>query len=119
MRALFLSKLRPELRPTLIVCGALGLFLATAATIAMTISHRSSGLGSTYLAGAHERVPILFVPDRGNVCKQRMLKNSDWTIADGGYVVCDDEVSWNVGAPSPKYSAESRIDAVRTGFSRK
>lgn len=118
MRALFLSKLRPELRPMLIVCGVLGLFLGAATTIGVTLSLRGSGSGR-YLAGALDQAPILFVPDRGNVCKQRILNNADWTIAEGGYVVCDDEVAWNVGVPAARYSAESRIDAVRTGFARK
>ncbi|MGE3147076.1 MAG: hypothetical protein AB7K35_16000 [Pseudorhodoplanes sp.] len=117
MRTLFLSRLRPEMRHTFIVCCALGLFLAVTTAVGVTI--RMVGSGSGHISGGIAQAPILFVPERGNVCKQRMLNNSDWTISEGGYIVCDDEVSWNVGLPANRYSAESRIDAVRSGFTRK
>mgnify|MGYP001420638415 CR=1 FL=1 len=88
-------------------------------TVGVTIRLAGSGSGSGPFSGGIAQAPILFVPERGNVCKQRMLNNADWTISEGGYIVCDDEVSWNVGLPANRYSAESRIDAVRSGFARK
>lgn len=118
MRVLSHNRLRPEMRHTLIVCAALGLFVVVTTSVGVTISMRTPGNGSQ-TASVRDKAPILFVPDRGNVCKQRMIDNSNWTIADAGHVVCDDEVSWNVGLPANRYSAESRIDAVRSGFSRK
>lgn len=117
MRALFLSRLRPEMRYTLIVCCALGLFFTAVVTVGVPLAFRGAGSG-VQASAALGKAPILFVPDRGNVCKQHFIDNSNWTVTEGGHVVCDDEVSWNVGQPA-KYSAESRLDAVRAGFSRK
>jgi hypothetical protein len=117
MRIPNLNPFRPEARHALLACGALALLVAGTLSVT-TIMSRVSAPSAAALA-ARGKAPVLFVPDRGNLCRQRLLDNSNWTIQDAGYVACDDEVSWNVGNPAVKYSADTRIDAVRSGFSRK
>jgi hypothetical protein len=117
MRIPNLNPFRPEARHALLACGALALLVAGTLSVT-TIMSRVSAPSAAALA-ARGKAPVLFVPERGNLCRQRLLDNSNWTIQDAGYVACDDEVSWNVGNPTVKYSADTRIDAVRSGFSRK
>jgi hypothetical protein len=61
---------------------------------------------------------ILFVPQEGNLCRQRLIDNKTWQMRDKGYVVCDEAVSWNANA-QPPYSSATRVDAIRSGFLRK
>lgn len=63
---------------------------------------------------------ILFVPSTGNVCRQRLIDNRSWLIRDGGYVKCDEAVSWHTGGgPRKTYTRTSRVEAIREGFFRK
>jgi hypothetical protein len=60
---------------------------------------------------------ILFVPNEGNICRQRLIDNRTWTIRDGGYVTCNEAVSWHTGTTSRKvYTPTSRVEAIRQGF---
>lgn len=59
---------------------------------------------------------ILFVPNEGNVCRQRLIDNRTWTIRDGGYVICNEAVSWHTGNTRKTYTPTSRVEAIRDGF---
>jgi len=62
---------------------------------------------------------ILFVPQEGNLCRQRVIDNKTWFIRDKGYVTCDEVVSWNANIQGQPYSAISRVDAIRGGSFKK
>ena len=70
--------------------------------------------GDDYLSNGS----ILFAPQAGNLCRQRLIDNKTWMMRDKGYVTCDEAVSWNAnvqGFPS----SVSRLDAIRSSFFRK
>ena len=58
---------------------------------------------------------ILFVPDRGNVCRQKLIDNTTWRIWDNGFVYCNEAVSWNA-VHGRRYTPTSRIEAISDGF---
>src|SRR5262245_22997507 len=58
---------------------------------------------------------ILFVPDRGNICRQKLIDNTTWRIWDNGFVPCNAAVSWNAGH-GKRYTPESRIETISDGF---
>ncbi len=63
---------------------------------------------------------VLFVPLQGNVCRERLIDNKTWVMRDKGYVVCDEAVSWNANTvPTTTYSPTARVDAIRSGFTKK
>jgi hypothetical protein len=65
---------------------------------------------------ALKTVKVLFVPDDGNVCRQRWIDNNSWTLRDGGQVDCEDAALWNVDVPDREQKVERRIGAIRHGF---
>jgi hypothetical protein len=74
------------------------------------------GTGDEYLTTG----TVLFVPLQGNVCRKKIIDNKTWLMRDKGYVVCDEAVSWNANtAPTTTYSPLARVDAIRSGFTKK
>jgi hypothetical protein len=59
---------------------------------------------------------VLFVPEHGNICRRRLIDNTNWTLRDGGAVECDEAASWNVSIPTREQNVERRIGAIRSGF---
>lgn len=76
------------------------------------------GPGGTAAAGEGERrrAAVLFVPLKGNVCRQRLLDNETWLIADAGFVTCDEAVTWNSHYPDTRFQFTERIEQLRSGF---
>lgn len=121
MRALRERDRRRAVAVGVVLTGALaagilsGAYLARSMATARAVSH------STFLAQAEElrTGTVLFVPLEGNVCRQRVIDNATWRMADAGSVACDEAVSWNASAPGQKYFVAVRVDAIRSGFRAK
>jgi len=62
---------------------------------------------------------VLFVPLEGNLCRKRLIDNKTWFMRDKGYVICDEAVSWNATMQNTPFTANKRLDAVRTGFQKR
>lgn len=62
------------------------------------------------------RAAVLFVPLRGNICRQRVIDNETWLIADAGFVTCDEAVTWNSHYPDTRFQFTERIEQLRSGF---
>lgn len=80
----------------------------------LAVSGAGDQTGDNYLSTGS----ILFVPQEGNLCRQRLIDNKTWFIRDKGYVACDEAVSWNANVQTP-YTALTRTDAIRSGFFKK
>jgi hypothetical protein len=91
--------------------------IAEGAMAAKQLSGSGAGdqTGDDYLSTGS----ILFVPREGNVCRQRVINNRTWLMRDKGYVICDEAVSWNANTQGQPSSPVSRVDAIRSGFSKK
>jgi hypothetical protein len=57
---------------------------------------------------------VIFVPETGNVCRERLIDNATWTMRDAGTVPCDRVLSGahrHFGGPG-----SARLDAIRDSF---
>jgi hypothetical protein len=62
------------------------------------------------------RAAVLFVPLKGNICRQRVIDNETWLIADAGFVTCDEAVTWNSHYPHTRFQFTERIEQLKSGF---
>lgn len=60
---------------------------------------------------------ILYVPDNGNICRQRWIDNATWMVIGGGTDVDCDEAE-NANAPNAAQQVGARMEALRDGFGR-
>ena len=64
------------------------------------------------------RGTVLFVPDEGNVCRQRFIDNETWVLRDTAPVICDEAASWNTAVVPPEDYVNTRLGAVRGSFAK-
>jgi hypothetical protein len=63
---------------------------------------------------------ILFIPQSGNRCKQRLIDNYTWFIRDNGFINCDELVYRGGGEPITRdYNSSPRLNAIRDAFTGK
>jgi hypothetical protein len=57
---------------------------------------------------------VIFVPQTGNACRERLIDNATWTMRDAGTVPCDRVFSGaHRGSGLP---GSARLDAIRDSF---
>lgn len=121
MRVLRARDRRRAILTGAVLTGAVAIGIVTGAYFARTVTTAKTASYTAFLAQAEElrTGTVLFVPLEGNICRQRIIDNETWHMADAGSVVCDEAVSWNSSAPGQKYFVAVRVDAIRSGFRTK
>jgi hypothetical protein len=61
---------------------------------------------------------MVFVPLRGNDCRQKLIDNATWRIRDVGVIDCSIALSGDSGAKQRRWSA-ARLDIIRNAFRNK
>jgi len=114
-----------EIDRTLIACFALAWIFAFAFMMGdgwPTQTLRQIFLGKTAVAAdtresddALATGSIVFVPTRGDTCRQSLIDNTTWRISPLGDVSCATALSQE----STRHSEASRLDVVRNSFRNK
>lgn len=111
---------RRERRIGLTLVGLFGLIFAGGFTWTASVQwHNLAHADAQAMTAAEKerrRAAVLFVPLKGNVCRQRVIDNETWLIADAGFVTCDEAVTWNSHYPDVKFQFAERIEQMRSGF---
>jgi hypothetical protein len=99
--------------------AACGLFCVLAVSLLVGANYQRAARAERALARetalSLETGSILFVPSKGNRCRQRLIDNTSWIMRDNGFIDCDFAVATSVDAERQRWS-QDRIEAIRSGL---
>lgn len=109
--------LRRDDRTTLLMCTAM--VLAFIAGVTFILKTPAPAKSRIVLAKAVDddltTGSILFMPDHGDRCYNRLIDNATWRIYDNGEVDCREALARSRNARG----SGSRVDAIRQGFTKR
>jgi hypothetical protein len=95
-------------------CLGLGAFGADR----LMISVHSEAAAAAVAASGDDEIytgSILYMPDRGNLCRQLLFDNHNGQFTDNGYVDCE-RAAYRGSFDGPKKWSAARVQVISTGF---
>ena len=110
---------RPSQVGLVLAVGAVLGFAAFGIDDYVTAKKAAAKAAAAALAASDEEIytgSILYMPDRGELCRQLLFDNQNGQFADNGYVDCDPRRLSRHPNEEAKHWSAARVRVISTGF---